>query len=291
MDLLRSLLSVPGNQPRMLDKAAGYGADALILDLEDSVPLDRKAEAREMSAEFISGGAGGALTYVRVNSFGSGLFEGDLEAIVLPGLRGIQCPKADSPEVIRAIDEKLLTLERERRLEPGSVEVIVGIESVAGVYRCYDILSAAARVGSCVVGVAVNGDLQRDVGYHHSDIGIESLYIRSKVIIEARHAGITNPLDGTYPAIRDMAGFEAEASRARQLGYRGKKLVHPGQIEAANRIFMPTAEEIDFQERVLAALEEADKEGKAATTVDGLMVDTAMAVNARRVLAWAKQAR
>lgn len=291
MDLVRSLLSVPGNQPRMLDKAAGYGADALILDLEDSVPPDRKTEAREMSAHFISGGAGGAVTYVRVNSFESGLFEEDLDAIVLPGLRGIQCPKADSAEAIRAIDQKLSTIEVARTLEPGSVEVIVGIESVAGVYNCYEILSAAARVGSCVVGVAVNGDLQRNVGYDHSDSGVESLYIRSKVIVEARHAGITNPLDGTYPAIRDMEGFEAEASRARQLGYRGKKLIHPAQIEPTNRIFMPTAQEIDFQERVLAALAEAEEEGKAATTVDGLMVDIAMAVNARRVLAWAKQAR
>ncbi len=291
MDLLRSLLSVPGNQQRMLDKAAGYGADALILDLEDSVPLDRKVEAREMSEQFISAGAGGALTYVRVNSFESGLFDDDLAAIVVPGLRGIQCPKADSAEEIRAIDRKLSKLEEERHLEPGSVEVIVGIESVAGVHNCYEILSAAPRVGSCVVGVAVNGDLQRDVGYDHSDSGIESLYIRSKVIIEARHAGITNPLDGTYPAIRDTEGFEAEASRARQLGYRGKKLIHPSQIEATNRIFMPTAEEIDFHERVLAALDEADREGKAATTVDGLMVDIAMAVNARRVLAWAKGSR
>ena len=275
----------------MLDKAAGYGADALILDLEDSVPLDRKAEAREMSEQFISAGAGGALTYVRVNSFESGLFDDDLAAIVVSGLRGIQCPKADSAEEIRAIDRKLSKLEDERHLEPGSVEVIVGIESVAGVHNCYEILSAAPRVGSCVVGVAVNGDLQSDVGYDHSDSGIESLYIRSKVIIEARHAGITNPLDGTYPAIRDTEGFEAEASRARQLGYRGKKLIHPSQIEPTNRIFMPTAKEIDFHERVLAALDEADKEGKAATTVDGLMVDIAMAVNARRVLAWAKGSR
>ncbi|MBK5268406.1 MAG: CoA ester lyase [Acidimicrobiia bacterium] len=275
----------------MLDKAAGYGADALILDLEDSVPLDRKAEAREMSAEFISGRAGDVPTYVRVNSVDSGLFEEDLEAIVLPGLRGIQCPKTDSPEMIRVIDQQLSMLEEARSLAPGSVEVIVGIESVAGVYNCFEILSSAARVGSCVVGVAVNGDLQRDVGYNHSESGIESLYIRSKVIVEARHAGITNPLDGTYPAIRDMEGFEAEASRARQLGYRGKKLIHPAQIEPTNRIFMPTDEEIDFQERVLAALDEAEKEGRAATTVDGLMVDIAMAVNARRVLEWADQAR
>ncbi|MDH3499273.1 MAG: CoA ester lyase [Acidimicrobiia bacterium] len=289
MDMVRSLLSVPGNQPRMLEKAPGYDADALILDLEDSVPADRKAEARAMTAEFISSGAGGAMTYVRVNSPESGLLEDDLAAVVTRGLAGIQCPKTDSPEAIVAIDAKLSHLERERGLEPGSVEIIAGIESVAGVYHCYDILSAAARVGSCVVGVAENGDLQRDVGYAHSESGVESLYIRSKVILEARHAGITNALDGTFSAINDMERFEAEAAQARGLGYRGKKLIHPKQIESTNRIFMPSAQEIDFHERVLAALAAAEAEGKAATTVDGLMVDIAMAVNARRVLSWASR--
>lgn len=200
-------------------------------------------------------------------------------------------PKTDSPETIRTIDRTLSRLEQERGLSIGSIEVIVSIGSVGGVYHCYEILSAASRVASCVVGVAENGDLQRDVGYAHSTSGLETLYIRSKVILEARHAGILNPLDGVFSSFRDMDGFEAEASLARQLGYRGKNVIHPKQIEPANRIFMPTAKEVGFHERVLAALEIAEKEGKAATTVDGLMVDIAMAVNARRVLDWASRVR
>ena len=170
----------------------------------------------------------------------------------------------------------------------GSVELIISIESVAGVYRCYDILSAASRVGSCLVGVAENGDLQRDVGYTHTKEGLETLYIRSKVLLDSRQAGITNALDGVFSAVADMEGFESEAMMGRQLGYRGKKVIHPKQIEPANRIFMPTAREIDFQERVLEAMERAEREGKAATTVDGFMVDIAMVTNARRVLSWAK---
>lgn len=291
MDILRSLLSVPGNQPRMLEKAASYGADALILDLEDSVPLERKDEARAMVHAYITGTIGDSVNFVRVNALETGLLEDDLAAVVGPGLAGIQYPKTDSPDTVVALDQMLSRRERECALPDGSVELIVGIESVAGVYRCYDILSAAARVGSCMVGIAENGDLQRDVGYAHSTSGVESLYIRSKVLLEARHAGIACPLDGVFSSVRDMEGFEAEASLARQLGYRGKKLIHPRQIEPANRIFMPTAQEIEFQERVLAALEEAESEGKAATTVDGLMVDTAMATNARRVLAWADRTR
>jgi len=291
MDILRSLLSVPGNQPRMLEKAASYGADALILDLEDSVPLERKDEARAMVHAYITDTIGETVNFVRVNALETGLLEDDLAAVVGPGLAGIQYPKTDSPDTVVALDQMLSRRERECALPDGSVELIVGIESVAGVYRCYDILSAAARVGSCMVGIAENGDLQRDVGYAHSTSGVESLYIRSKVLLEARHAGIACPLDGVFSSVRDMEGFEAEASLARQLGYRGKKLIHPRQIEPANRIFMPTAQEIEFQERVLAALEEAESEGKAATTVDGLMVDTAMATNARRVLAWADRTR
>lgn len=291
MDVFRSLLSVPGNQPRMLEKAPGYGADALIIDLEDSVPDDRKEEARSIVREYISGSADETANYVRVNALETGLLEDDLAAIVVPGLAGIQHPKTDSSDTIRTIDRTLARLEQERGLPIGSVEIIVSIESVAGVYRCYEILSAATRVGSCVVGVAENGDLQRDVGYAHSTSGIETLYIRSKVILEARHAGIVNPLDGVFSSLADMEGFEAEASLARQLGYRGKKVIHPKQIEPANRIFMPTPKEIDFHERVLAALDLAEREGKAATTVDGLMVDIAMAVNARRVLDWANRVR
>jgi citrate lyase subunit beta/citryl-CoA lyase len=289
MHAIRSLLSVPGNRDRMLEKAPGLGADALILDLEDSVPLDRKAEARAMTQAFIEDGAGGAITYVRVNAFDSPMFEDDIDAVVVDGLAGIQTPKAESPDAVRQIDRALSALESERGLPAGSVELIVGIESVAGVFRCHEILSAADRVGTCVVGVAENGDLQRDVGYTHTEEGLESLYIRSKVLLEARHAGITNPLDGVFSSVSDMDGFEAEATMARRIGYRGKKVIHPRQIEPANRIFMPTAQEIDFNERVLTAMAEAEREGRASTTVDGLMVDIAMAENARRVLEWARQ--
>jgi citrate lyase subunit beta/citryl-CoA lyase len=289
MDHLRSLLSVPGNVPKMLQKSPSYGADALILDLEDSVPVDRKPEARLMVRDFIEGGRQGAVTFVRVNAIETGMLDDDLEAIVLPGLAGIQHPKTDSPEVVRQIDAKLTALEEKRGLPLGSVEVILSIESVAGVYNCYQILSAAKRVGSCLCGIAENGDLHRDVGYVHTREGLETLYIRSKVLLEARHAGIVNVLDGVFSAVNDMEGFESEAMMGRQLGYRGKKVIHPKHIEPANRIFMPTAKEIDFQERVLAALEEAEKRGSAATTVDGYMVDIAMAVNARRVLSWARR--
>jgi citrate lyase subunit beta/citryl-CoA lyase len=291
MELVRSLLSVPGNQMKMLLKAGGYGADAVIADLEDSVPVDRKAEGRSMTAEFLADPSELTRKYVRVNSIETGLLDDDLDAIVGPRLAGIQHPKTDSPETIIAVDEKLTALENARGLEPGSIEVIASIESVAGVYNCYQILSAAARVGSCVVGIAENGDLHRDVGYAHTPGGQESLYIRSKVIMDARHAGITNALDGVFSSIADMDGYEIETGRARQLGYRGKKVIHPKQIEPANRIFMPTDEEIDFHERVLAALAVAETEGSAATTVDGLMVDIAMAVNARRVLDWASEVR
>ncbi|MDH4308684.1 MAG: CoA ester lyase [Acidimicrobiia bacterium] len=287
MELIRSLLSVPGNQQKMLDKAPGYGADALILDLEDSVPPDRKSEARDMTAAFIREQP--AVTYVRVNGADTGLLDDDLEAVVVPGLAGIQCPKSDAPEVIAAIDRRLADLERAQGMAEGSVEIIAGIESVAGVYRCYEILTAADRVGSSVVGVAANGDLQRDVGYQHTSSGDETLYIRSKVLLESRHAGV-HPLDGTYASIHDLDGFEVEAGRARQLGYRGKKLIHPKQIEPTNRIFLPSAREVEFHQRVLQALESAEQEGKAAVTVDGLMVDIAMANQARTVLDWATRA-
>lgn len=242
-----------------------------------------------MTAGFLGEDAGGAITYVRVNALESGHLEADLDAIVRPGLAGIQCPKTDVPAVVQTVDRMLHELEADRGLEPNSVELIAGVESAAGVFHCYEILSAARRVSSVVVGVAENGDLQRDVGFVHSPEGLESLYIRSKVLLEARHAGITNPLDGTFSDLADMEGFEAEARRAHNLGYRGKKLIHPKQVEPTNSIFMPTAAELDFHSRVIEAMKAAESGGHASTTVDGRMVDIAMVANARQVLEWAER--
>jgi citrate lyase subunit beta/citryl-CoA lyase len=289
MRSLRSLLSTPGNRPAMLEKALASEADALVVDLEDSVPAAERPQARVLVRELIDAHGGDAVLYVRVNPAGSPFVADDVEAIVAPGLVGVQLPKADGPEDVLALAELLDRAERTAGVEPGSVEILVSLESAVAVVRAYEILTASPRVGSAMPGVAENGDLQRDLGFLYTPDEEALQHTRAHVLLAARAAGLENPIDGVYGRVDDDAAFEASAMIARRLGYRGKKLIHPRHIAIANRVFMPSEQELEFHRRVLEALDDAEARGTAATVVDGQMVDAAMAVTARRMLAWAAE--
>lgn len=284
----RSLLTVPANRADMLAKAPSYGADALILDLEDSVPIAEKPRARELAREFIEQHHTQNTLYVRVNAFETGLLEDDIEAVVVSGLTGIKHPKAESAETIRTVDALLTDIERKRELPPGSIGIEIGLESAKGVWFAYEILSASTRIHSVMVGTAQDGDLQTDLGYTWTAEGNEVLYVRSRVLLAARAAGIEHVLDGAYSNVRDPEGLRICCEAARKLGYRGKSLIHPNQIEMVNRIFMPTAQEVGYYRRVIEAFDAAVARGSAATTVDGKLVDYAMVGMAKRVIAWAE---
>lgn len=284
MRALRSLLNTPANRPNMVEKAFGYGADAVILDLEDAVPRDQKADARAIARDAIAAQHGGSV-YVRVNGLRSGLVEDDLEAVAVAGLKGIQLPKVDDAETVRMIDRLLSDLEHARGLPPGSIELLVSLESARGVFAAHEILTAVDRVGSVMIGTAEHGDLHGDIGYVVTPGEEETLYLRSRVLLAARVAGITNPIDGVYADYRNLDGLEATARRARALGYRGKKVIHPAQVPIVNRVFSPTAAELDFHRRVIDVFETALERGEATAVVDGQMIDYAMADTARRVLA------
>jgi citrate lyase subunit beta/citryl-CoA lyase len=289
MDALRSLLNTPANRPAMVEKAAGYGADALILDLEDAVPLAEKAEARLIARDALGRSAThGLVQYVRVNGSATGLLADDLDAIVAPGLRGIQLPKVGGPAEIADVDARLAALETARGLPVGGIELLVSLESARGVFFAYEILAAAARVGSVMLGTAQDGDLQGDLGYLTTGDDRELAYLRASVILAARVVGITNPIDGVYASVRDLDGLEATARRARELGFRGKKLIHPAQIEVVHRVFSPTAAELDHAERVIETFAAALARGEATAVVDDRMIDYAMVETARRLLARAE---
>lgn len=286
MQALRSLLNVPANRSAMVEKAAGYGADALILDLEDAVPLAEKEEARLIARAALARSAtDGLVQYVRVNAAASGLLPDDLDMVVVEGLRGIQLPKVDEPGEIVAIDGRLAALEAARSLPAGGIELLVSLESARGVFFAYEILGAADRVGSVMLGTAQDGDLQGDIGYLTTGDDRELAYLRARVILAARVVGLTNPIDGVYARVRDLGGFEATARRARELGFRGKKLIHPAQIEVAHRVFTPTAAELDHAHRVIETFEAALARGEATAVVDDRMIDYAMAETARRLVA------
>lgn len=283
----RSLLTVPANRADMLAKAPSYGADALILDLEDSVPIAEKPKARELAREFVGRHKANSILYVRVNALQTGMMEDDLDAIAVDGLTGVKHPKAESVETIRALDAMLAALEQKRGLTRGSIGIEVGLESARGVWFAYEIVSASPRIRSVMVGTAQDGDLQTDLGYTWTPEGNEVLYVRSRVLLAARAAGVEHVLDGAYSNVRDPEGLRICCEAARKLGYRGKSVIHPNQIETVNRAFTPTAQELDYYRRVIESFDAAVARGSAATTVDGKLVDYAMVGMAKRVLAWA----
>lgn len=281
---LRSLLFTPGDDPRKLAKARASRADALIFDLEDAVADVRKAIALDLTSEQIQRGSAGHLVFVRVNSVQSGRALEDLEAVAGPGLDGVWLPKAEAPEHVAAVAEALDGLERRRGLAAGTIAVFASLETVMGVWRAHDVARASSRLAGVSVGTAAGGDLEAELGCKLSPDGRELIYARSHVLFAARAAGLHVVIDGAYTDFRDQEGLVQSATAASRLGYTGKMVIHPDQIDQVNAGFSPTAEEIDYAERVTAAFDAALERGSAATSVDGKMIDYAMATSARNLL-------
>jgi citrate lyase subunit beta/citryl-CoA lyase len=271
----------------MHEKAAGAGADALILDLEDSVPPAEKPAARPMVREALEKVRGPAL-YVRVNGDGTPWLADDLAAVTCAGLAGIMLPKAEHLTTLRMVSDLLAAAESRAGLPLGGTEIVLQIETALGVRNTFE-LAGARRVASVCPGTARDGDLQRDLGAAWSLNGPELAYARGKVLLDAKAAGIAYPLDGVYADFQDDDGFLAEATLSRRMGYCGKTLIHPRQIPLAHRAFTPAAKEVAYYRRLLEAFEAAVAGGSAAASLDGTMVDVAMAERARRFLALADQ--
>ena len=175
-------------------------------------------------------------------------------------------------------------LEKARGLEPGATRLVLSIESARGVLNAYDMSLGAERVASLTFGGAQDGDLNTDLGCAWSIDGPEMMHARCHTLMCARAARFDSPLDGVFSNVRDPEGFEQDTALSRRLGYRGRKLIHPSQIEPCNRLYAPSQKELDYYTRVLEAFDKALAQGSASTTVDGKMIDVAMANAARRVL-------
>jgi citrate lyase subunit beta / citryl-CoA lyase len=286
--LMRSVLIFPANVPRFLEKARAAGADVLCLDLEDSVPPEEKAAAREAAAaaaESLRGGA--ALVYARVNGVSSGLLEDDLAAAVRPGLDGIVLSKADTPEMVQAVESALSRLERERGMEAGAVAIAPLIESAEAVMNCYAVCRASPRVSAALFGAE---DYAADMGIERTPEGGEVLWARTQMAIACRASGIV-PIDTPETDYGDEAALERGLREARSLGYGGKLLIHPAQVAAANRAFSPGEPEVARARALVEAFErEALAQGRASMQFDGRMIDTPMYRRARALLEWAEAA-
>jgi len=286
MELMRTLLFVPGHKDRLLEKAPTSGADGLIYDLEDSVPPPERALAREKIAAQLKSNAE-LPRYVRINGLadaGPDVAEADLNAIVVPGLDGIMLPKANSADDIAFVAGRLERLERERGLAAGKVEILPFIESAKGIHSAYEIATASPRVTAMGIGSAEDGDLMTDLGCRWSPEGTELLYARSRLLLEARAAGVEYLIDGVFLGLDDEAGLVRDAEMARTIGYTGKTVIHPKQIEPINQVFSPSAKELEYYRAMIEAFESAEQQGTGAISFRGKMIDRAMVRKARRIL-------
>jgi citrate lyase subunit beta/citryl-CoA lyase len=281
LNLYRSLIFVPGIRENMIEKARGFAADVIVLDLEDSVPPAEKEQARQIVRRAIPFLASlGHTVHVRVNPVDSGLARDDLAAVVCPELSGIGLPKAESAQDVRDIDVLIREQELEHGVKPGALALIPAIESARGVLRCEEICHASTRLAAITLGA---DDYTADLGVHRTREGRELDYARQVMVVCARVAGIV-ALDTPFADFRDEEGLLRESQWVRSLGLKGKYLIHPSQIEPVNTVFRPTEEEVAYARRVVAAFEEEVARGHAAVQVDGRMVDTPVAKRARALI-------
>jgi citrate lyase subunit beta/citryl-CoA lyase len=292
MKPVRTALFAPGIKERVMTKALESGADAVILDLEDSVPVVSKAEARALVAKSIDAAAGSLsrpLIYVRVNGAATGLLTDDLNAVVRPGLDAILLSKAENVEDVQKTAAALERNESQCGMKQGSAEIILQIENALGVYNCFNLIKASPRVAATCFGSARDGDLQTDLGCSWSIEGTELLYARSKVLLDTRAAGgHIHPLDGVFSDLNDETGLIADSRLSARLGYIGRTVIHPKQIAPVKSAYAVPELEVAYYQKVVVEFAAAEKAGTAAIAVDGKLVDYAMAQRARRVLELAK---
>ena len=289
MKLCRSTLYVPGNRSAWMEKAVNYGADCLILDLEDSVPAQEKATARPLVKAGIKAlKARGQAVDVRINSFSSGLTLDDLEGVLCPELDGIRLPKVETAADMKELDALLIHLEKRMGIPVGAIETPLGCETAKGMRNIYEIATSCPRVKRVTLAAGAGGDAARAIGYIWSKEGMETLFLRSKAVLDCRAAGIQYPTISSWWNIKDLEGLERDANWNRRLGFRGQTVMHPSHVPIVNKVFTPSAEEIAFYQGLIQAMEEAEKKGIAAVTYKGDMVDEAMVKTAREILEFAK---
>ncbi|WP_433438920.1 HpcH/HpaI aldolase/citrate lyase family protein [Nonomuraea sp. CA-141351] len=280
---LRSLLFVPGTRTDWLAKAEAAGADAAILDLEDAVPADGKAEARRRVAAAVAAFDGRMALFVRVNPLDGWAGAEELRAVAHERLAGIVLPKVTGPEDVRVADRLLGWCEREHGLPPGRIALVPLLETASALREAYEIARAATpRIAYLGAVSAPGGDVARAVGYRWS---LEStLCLRSRVLLDVRAAGTPNPVAGLWTNIGDLDGLRAFAEQNRSLGYEGMMAIHPSHIPVINEAFSPSPDELARYARLIEAVEAAQAAGAGAVTFEGEMVDEAMAATARALL-------
>ena len=283
--LRRTLLYIPGNNPAMIQSAGFLGADFVVFDLEDAIPINQKDSARILvknalkSIDFNS-----VETMVRINSWGSGFTKKDLDNIIPSEPDIILLPKAESKEDIEKV-VRCIELEEKKYNKKIPIDIFALIETPLGVINSLEIACADKRMTGLQFGAE---DFTANIGTKRTKSGEELFYSRSQIILACKAKGIS-AIDTPFVDIDDMEGLGKETEFAKQLGFDGKAVISPLHIDVVNEIFSPDEREISWAKKVLNAFEKGEKEGKGAVSVDRKMVDAPIAARARRIIEIAKR--
>jgi citrate lyase subunit beta / citryl-CoA lyase len=271
----RSVLFAPGHKPGWAPKALKAGPDAIVLDLEDSVPHEQKLAARDEVRQTV-----GTLRaadpsvgiFVRVNGLATRLTGADLEAAVVPGLTGVFTPKVSSATDMLQFDALLDHFEVRNGVS--GLCYIVPVETVPAIHNCREIAAASPRVRAMIGPTAEHADIAREVGFAWTPGGLETLYLRSRVLLACREAGI-HPLTALWERVDDLDGLREFARQGRGLGFRGMIAIHPSHVQVINEVFGPSAPEAEFYQGLVAAYKKAARDSSGATRYRGLHIDRA----------------
>ena len=286
----RSWLFVPGNRQRFIDKALEETQpDAVYLDLEDGVPPHEKSIARKLVAEALARPATGVIRYVRVNRAGTDWWRQDVETVLVPGIDGICLPKVEEEEDIRLMDAELDSFERSTGLPAGQVRILLAIESARGLLRAPALAACHGRVSGLMFG-AEDYALDLGLGTRREGEAAELVHARASLVVAATSANVMS-VDGVWPDLDDEDGLWADVRQARRLGFSGKSTFHPKQMQVINEVFTPSAEELEYAQRVVAAFDEAQARGDGALAVGGQLVDLPIVVRAQQLLESMAEAR
>jgi citrate lyase subunit beta/citryl-CoA lyase len=281
------MLFVPGNNWRMIERAKKENEDAVILDIEDAVPIGEKETARWFVKDAIPMFSAALIgIFVRVNGPATGLISDDLHFAVHQDLTGVVLPKSESRADIMRLDRIIRKEERTKRIKSGSVAILPLIETARGVLNAQDIAEASKRVVALAFGAA---DYMRDLGRSYiamSESETEILYARSRLALASRVAGIPAVDTPFFGLTIDEKGLVRQDMLAAQLGFRGKLVIHPGHVDPVNQVFTPSKEDVEQSKKIMKAYEEAAKRGFGAASLEGRMIDFATYEMAREQLSF-----
>lgn len=277
----RSVLFLPGNSPGMLTNGAIFGADSLILDLEDAVSVSQKDCARYLVREALRAlDFGACARMIRINGMNTPFWEKDLEAVIPQQPDVIMVTKVNDAEQIRRAEEKIEQIEARLCIGKSSLRIAPLLETAAGIEHACEIAASSHRVASLYLGAE---DLTADLRCRRTRQGNEIYYAREKLVYAARAAG-KEVYDTPFTDINDSEGLEEDVRLARSLGFTGKLAVSPRQIACINRVFSPTLEEISYAGDVCRAAKLAQEQGKGAVSLDGKMIDAPIVLRAYQIL-------